>query len=111
MKKNFSDNYYAWRLLSAPFCFALLLLILPLLMMITLSFWTQDYLTLDKTLTLDNYREVFTHPVYKMLFKRSLYISILVTISTVLIAFPVAYYISFYGGSRKTLWLLLVTIP
>ena len=105
------DNIKGWRLLGAPFVFALLLLLAPLILMLTLSFWTQDYLTLDRTLTLNNYREALTHPVYQMLFKRSLFISLSVTFLTVLIAFPVAYYISFYGGSRKTLWIFLVTIP
>ena len=97
--------------MGTPFVFALLLLLGPLLLMLTLSFWTQDYLTLDRTFTLNNYKEALTHPVYQMLFKRSLFISLSVTFLTVLIAFPVAYYISFYGGSRKTLWIFLVTIP
>ena len=105
------DNIKGWRLLSTPFVFALLLLLAPLLLMLTLSFWTQDYLTLDRTLTLNNYVEAWTHPVYQMLFQRSLLISLSVTVLTIFIAFPVAYYISFYGGSKKTLWIFLVTIP
>lgn len=105
------NNKRGWSLLATPFVFALLLLAAPLLLMLTLSFWTQDYLTLDKTLTLNNYREAFTHPVYQMLFKRSLLISLSVTVLTIIIAFPVAYYISFYGGKKKTFWIFLVTIP
>ena len=104
-------NVKGWRLLSTPLVFSLLLLLAPLLLMLTLSFWTQDYLTLDRTFTLNNYREAWTHPVYQMLFKRSLFISLSVTLFTILIAFPVAYYISFYGGPKKTLWIFLVTIP
>ena len=105
------NNKRGWSLLGTPFVFALLLLAAPLLLMLTLSFWTQDYLTLDKTLTLNNYMEAFTHPVYQMLFKRSLLISLSVTVLTIIIAFPVAYYISFYGGKKKTFWIFLVTIP
>ncbi len=105
------NNKRGWSLLATPFVFALLLLAAPLLLMLTLSFWTQDYLTLHKTLTLNNYREAFTHPVYQMLFKRSLFISLSVTVLTIIIAFPVAYYISFYGGKKKTFWIFLVTIP
>ena len=105
------NNKRGWSLLGTPFVFALLLLAAPSLLMLTLSFWTQDYLTLDKTLTLNNYREAFTHPVYQMLFKRSLLISLSVTVLTIIIAFPVAYYISFYGGKKKTFWIFLVTIP
>ena len=111
MSASIRNNVRGWRLLGTPFTFALLLLLAPLLLMLTLSFWTQDYLTLDRTLTLNNYKEAWTHPVYQMLFKRSLFISLSVTVFTILIAFPVAYYISFYGGSKKTLWIFLVTIP
>ena len=111
MSATGKNNIRGWRLLGTPFIFALLLLLAPLLLMLTLSFWTQDYLTLDKTLTINNYIEAWTHPVYQMLFQRSLFISLSVTVLTILIAFPVAYYISFYGGSKKTLWIFLVTIP
>ena len=106
-----NNNLKGWRLLATPFIFSLLLLLAPLLLMLTMSFWTQDYLTLDRTFTLNNYKEALTQPVYQMLFKRSLIISLSVTVLTILVAFPVAYYISFYGGSKKTLWIFLVTIP
>ena len=100
-----------WRLLSAPFIFSVLLLAAPITMMFLLSFWTQDYLILDKTFTLNNYIEAATQPVYQLLFTRSLLISLTATFFTVLLAFPMAYFISFHGGNRKALWLFLITIP
>ena len=112
MKFTFNnDTKKGWRLLSAPFIYSLLLLAAPLSLMFLLSFWTQDYLILDKTFTLDNYIEAFTQPVYQLLFSRSLTISLTVTLFTVLLAYPMAYFISFYGGERKALWLFLITIP
>ena len=43
---------------------------------------------------------------------RSLFVSILVTMATVIFAFPIAYFISFHvQPSRKSLWLFLITIP
>ena len=112
MKFTFNnDTKKGWRLLSAPFIYSLLLLAAPLSLMFLLSFWTQDYLVLDKTFTLNNYIEAFTQPVYQLLFSRSLTISLTVTLFTVLLAYPMAYFISFYGGERKALWLFLITIP
>ena len=112
MKFTFNnDTKKGWRLLSIPFIFSLLLLAAPLTMMFLLSFWTQDYLTLDKTFTFKNYIEAATQPVYKLLFTRSLIISLTATFFTVLLAFPMAYFISFHGGERKALWLFLITIP
>jgi spermidine/putrescine transport system permease protein len=42
---------------------------------------------------------------------RSLGVSALVTLITVLLAYPMAYYLSFHLGQRKALWLFLITIP
>src|SRR3546814_5912739 len=42
---------------------------------------------------------------------RSLAVSAVVTAATVLLAYPMAYYLSFHGGERKALWLFLITIP
>ena len=75
------------------------------------SFWTQDYLTIDRTLTLENYRLALTEPIYQDLLMRSLFISLAVGATTVLLAYPIAYYISFHGGSRKNLWLFVIMVP
>ena len=98
-------------LISPTLIYALVMLAAPLAMVVTFSFWTQNYLDIDTTFTLDNYREAWTQPIYRTLMARSLIISVLVTVVTVLLAFPVAYYISFRVTRRKTLWLFLVTIP
>jgi spermidine/putrescine transport system permease protein len=98
-------------LISPTLIYALVMLAAPLAMVVTFSFWTQNYLDIDTTFTLDNYREAWTQPIYQTLMARSLIISVVVTVVTVLLAFPVAYYISFRVTRRKTLWLFLVTIP
>ncbi|MBY5988577.1 Spermidine/putrescine transport system permease protein PotB [Roseovarius sp. THAF27] len=99
------------KLISPTFGYVLVMLAAPLLMVVTFSFWTQDYLTIDTTLTLDNYREAWTQPLYQVLMWRSLKISLIVTVVTVLLAFPIAYYLSFHVRKRKALWLFLITVP
>ena len=98
-------------LIGPPLIYALVMLAAPLAMVITFSFWTQDYLDIDTTLTLDNYREAFGQPIYRVLMLRSLVISLVVTVATVVLAFPMAYFLSFKVKRRKTLWLFLITIP
>ncbi len=98
-------------LISPTMIYALLLLAAPLLTVVTFSFWTQDYLTIDTTLTLNNYREAWTQPIYRILILRSLMVSLVVTLVTVLLAFPIAYYLSFHVTRRKALWLFMITIP
>ena len=106
-----SDYRRGLRLIGLPFGYSLLLLAAPLLLIFLLGFWTQDYLVLDHSFKLDNYIEAWSHPLYRVLMLRSMGISAVVTLATVLLAYPMAYFISFYGGNHKALWLFLVTIP
>ena len=103
-----------WRglaLISPALGYAVLMLAAPLLLVFLLSMWTQNYLDLDTTLTFANYREAITDPLYRLLMIRSIIISGIVTVVTVILAYPVAYFVAFYGGPRKSMWLLLITIP
>lgn len=69
-------------------------------------------MTLDTTMTLKNYREAWNEPLYAELLSRSIRIAGAVTLVTVVLAFPVAYFVSFHvAPERKSLWLFLITIP
>lgn len=99
-------------LISLPFAFSILLLAAPLMILLAMSVWTQDFLTLDRTPTLDNFVEAWTDPIYRTLMLRSLKISIIVTLVTVCLAYPAAYYMSFVvPNNRKALLVFLITIP
>ncbi len=99
-------------LVSPTLVYALLLLAVPLLAIIVFSFWTQDFLTIDRTPTLANYREIATEPLYRLLLTRTVIIAATVTLATVLLAFPIAYFVSFYvPPERKALWIFMITIP
>jgi spermidine/putrescine transport system permease protein len=99
-------------LVSPTFIYAFLLLAVPIAAVVTFSFWTQNYLDLDTTFTLDNYRAAAQEPIYRVLLFRSLKISAIVTLATVILAFPIAYYISFFvPANRKALWIFLITVP
>ena len=98
-------------LISPTLLYALVMLAAPLAMVVTFSFWTQNYLDIDKTLTMNNYVEAWTQPIYQTLMFRSLKISLIVTAVTVLTAFPIAYFLSFHVKRNKALWLFLITVP
>ena len=106
-----SEKAKGLALISPTFLYTLVFLLGPILVVVVHSFWTQHYLTIDRTLTLANYKEALTEPIYRDLLFRSLYISLVVSLATALFAYPIAYYISFYGGQRKSLWLFMITIP
>lgn len=100
-----------WLAISPPFLYALLLLVGPILVVIANSFWTQNYLTIDRTFTLENYRQAFTEPIYRDLLGRSLFVAVVSSFVTVTLAYPVAWFISFHGGRYKGLWLFVITVP
>jgi spermidine/putrescine transport system permease protein len=106
-----SEGTRGLALVSPPFVYALLLLVAPILVIVAFSFWTQSYLDIDRTPVLTNYREVWSEPLYRVLMLRSLAISAVVTLVTVLLAYPMAYFLSFHLTQRKALWLFLITIP
>ncbi len=99
-------------LISPTAIYALLLLAVPLGAVFTYSFLTDGYLTIDWVVTWANYKEAWTDPLYREVMIRSLIVSASVTLATVVLAFPVAYYVSFHvRPDRKSLWLFLITIP
>lgn len=100
------------RLVSPPLTYALLLLAAPLAIIFLFSFLTDAQTGVLWTPTLGNYGEVLSQPIYRALMLRSLIVACSVTVITVLLAYPVAYFVSFHvAPSRKALWLFLITIP
>lgn len=98
-------------LLSAPATLYVgFLVAAPLAILVAYSLWTQTYVSIDRTVTLANYREAFTDPLVRHLMIRSVLIAAAVTLVTVALAYPIAYFIAL-KARRKTLWLLLITIP
>jgi spermidine/putrescine transport system permease protein len=102
-----------------PFLYSLLLLAFPLVAIVLISLWTQSGLNLDRTFTVANYREIFSGPIYIWgnanrwgLLPLSLFVSATVTFVTVVLAYPIAYFVSFQvPAQKKSLWLFLITIP
>lgn len=124
---TFSDRYFAmlrrsetasgYALLSPTLLVMVLGLAAPVILLIVYSFWTQLSLDdgggVDTTLTLDRYREVLGREdaFYWDVFWRTMGISSLVTLSTVLLAYPMAYFVAFHVKRYKFIWLILLTIP
>jgi spermidine/putrescine transport system permease protein len=99
-------------MISPTAVYAILLLGAPLALIFLYSFLTDGYLEIIRSFTFANYIEAWTNELYRVVMLRSLFVSLTVTAVTVLLAFPVAYFVSFHvDPSRKALWLFLITIP
>ena len=99
-------------MIAPPLLYAVLMLAIPLLTILTFSFIKDGYQTVIWEFTLENYREVWADPIFRALMLRSLGVAMLVTLATVVLAFPVAYFLSFVvPPKRKAMWIFLITIP
>ena len=87
------------------------LLALPIFTLVTYSFWSQTYVHIDQTFTLKNYETFFDKWIYGKLLLRSIRMSATVTVITILLAYPVAYFLAFRVTRNKMTWLILINIP
>lgn len=107
-----SEARQGLRLISVPLIYALLVLVVPLLTIVAFSFLKDGYLTIIREFTLENYKAAWIDPQLRVIMLRSLLVAGLVTLVTVVIAFPVAYFLSFVvPANRKGMWIFLITIP
>ncbi|MFO1059761.1 MAG: ABC transporter permease [Dongiaceae bacterium] len=83
----------------------------PLVYTMALSLWHQSNFVIERTWTLANFAEALATPQYRALLLRSLWISGATTVLTVLLSYPIGYFIAFYGGRHKLVWVILFTIP
>ncbi len=106
-----SESIRGYTLLSPTLLIVLLGLLFPLIILFTLSFWKQEYVDLIQTFTLKNYGDFFEKKIYYLILYRSIRISAFVMFATVLLAYPLAYFIAFHVQKNKMIWIILVTIP
>ena len=106
-----SESLRGYTLLSPTLLAMLVGLAMPLIVLLTLSFWIQEYLDFIRTFSLKNYLDFFQKPIYTKILFKSIRMSGMVTLVTVLLAYPMAYYIAFRVKQNKLIWLILITVP
>jgi spermidine/putrescine transport system permease protein len=84
--------------------------VVPAVFMLSMSLQSGDVVTgFHPTFELSNYVDGFGF--YYGQFLRSLGYGLAATALTIVIGYPVAYWIAFHGGTRKSLYLLLMLLP
>ena len=94
-----------------PLLWVGLFLLLPYALMFAHSFWAVRNGQLVHHWNLENYSTLFSKPVYAGVFLRTLRIAASVTVCSLLLGYPLAYYLSFHSGARKELLYQLVVVP
>jgi spermidine/putrescine transport system permease protein len=94
-----------------PLLWVALFLLLPYALLFAHSFWRVSAGTIVHQWNLGNYRELLRNPVYFEVLLRSMKIAGSVTAFALLLAYPLAYFLSFRAVVRKHLLYQLVIIP
>src|SRR5260370_20387349 len=96
---------------APPLLWVCLFLLLPYALMFAHSFWLVRDGSLVHQWNLQNYRALFANPLYFQVFLRTARIAASVTLCSLLLGYPLAYYLSFHAGPRKDLLYQLVIVP
>jgi putative spermidine/putrescine transport system permease protein len=98
-------------LLAGPVGWLVVAYIGSLLILFLNSAWSRDAFTglVIRELTLDNFTDIATNPLYRTVVIRTVVMAAAVTVTCALLAFPIAYYMA-RVASRRTKGLLVVAI-
>jgi spermidine/putrescine transport system permease protein len=95
-----------------PLLWVTAFLLVPYLLMFCYSFWSvSEAQAIMHSWNLANYKELLRVNVYWQTLLRSMWIAARVTFFSLLLGYPLAYFLSFYAGERKHLLYQLVIIP
>lgn len=81
--------------LIPPLAWLTVFLFLPVAVIVLVSFWTPTFSGFEPTFTFSNYRLFFTTPTYVQMVWVTLFNAIVTTVVSLLIAYPVAYFLTF----------------
>lgn len=91
--------------------FVVVFLLLPILSIIVFSFWRTESYTLIPDWNLDNYATLFGTTTYMTFLLRSFVTAVLVSLASLVYAWPVAYFIAKHGDRYRLLLILALAAP
>jgi len=101
----------AGTLVGPPAIYLLLLFILPIGIMAVFSFRAGTIGESSQQFTLDNYRQFLENPTYFRLLWRSVLIAFAISSVSVILAYPLAYFLVFKAGEQGITLMTLIIVP
>jgi spermidine/putrescine transport system permease protein len=105
------SRVYKTLVTAPPLLWVGLFLLLPYALMFAHSFWLVRDGFLIRQWNLQNYRTLISNSLYVEVLLRTMRIAASVTLISVLLGYPLAYYLSFHAAARKELLYQLVIVP
>ena len=97
-------------LFSVPFLWALVFMIVPYAIMISVSFWTRQFPLFVPDFQFGNFVQIFSDPQYTTVILRTLKIAAMVTLGALLLGYPLAYFLVFTVRSERMRNLLYMSV-
>jgi spermidine/putrescine transport system permease protein len=91
--------------------FLAVLFLLPLGIMALFTFRAGTFGPESQQFTLEHYQNFLTHSVFQNLLWRSVKLSFWVSLYTVFLSYPVAYYLAFHAGPSRLFLLTIIIVP
>ena len=105
------SRVYKTLVTAPPLLWVGLFLLLPYALMFAHSFWLVRDGFLVHEWNLQNYHKLVSNSLYVEVLLRTMRIAASVTLLSLLLGYPLAYYLSFHAGARKELLYQLVIVP
>lgn len=109
--KMFSRAAKPLILLTPAVLSTVVILFICFVVLVILSISQQSYLDIQFTGTIGNIEQALSSPLVFRLLVKSAIIAFFVTLLSVILAYPIAYYIAFDLRQNKLLWLIVFTLP
>src|SRR5206468_1868239 len=93
---------------APPLLWVALFLLFAYVILFAHSFWSVRDGQIAREFTLVNYKQIATSPLYLQVLFRSMKIASTVTLLALLLAYPVAYYVSFQSQHKNLLYQLII---
>ena len=103
----------AWWLIAPGVIWMTLFLVIPILMIVYVSFWTQTTFKIEPTLTLASWKQFFASDTYITSLFTTVRIWLIVLAATLVIGYPTALYVGLFVKSKtlSTILLVICVIP
>jgi spermidine/putrescine transport system permease protein len=98
-------------LITPPALWILVLFLVPLGIMVVYTFQAGTFSPEREIFTFDNYREYFTNPAFQRVLLSSSVLAFNTALLSVLLAYPLAYFLVFRAGRSKLMLLTLLILP
>lgn len=95
----------------AAFALPVIFVVVPLAIFLSYSFFSVDQGTIVHTLTLGNYVRFFTDPVFLPVFRNTVVLCVSVAAICIVLAYPVAYFLTTLKGRWRYALLMLLLVP